>query len=101
MLANQLQPLRQRNGPLPAPPTDEIVGGAQVEVGEPGDAAGAQPGTQGPSPDRGGGVGEHRGVEPLLTASCAFGYAVLRVSVRRSPGEQVACDGVERLAVVA
>ena len=45
MLTNQLQPLRQHDRALSAPAADEVVGGAQVEVGEPGDAAGAQPGT--------------------------------------------------------
>ena len=64
MLANQLQPPWQRDPTLTAPAADEIVGGTQVEVGEPGDAAGTQPGTQGPPADRGGGDGEHGGVEP-------------------------------------
>ena len=63
MLADQLQPPWQRDPTLTAPAADEIVGGTQVEVGESGDAAGTQPGTQGPPAHRGRGDGEHGGVE--------------------------------------
>ena len=91
---------------LTAPAADEIVGGPQVEIGEPGDAVGAQPGTQGPPADRGRGDGEHGGVEhggvERSAASCAFLPGELRVVVRgRRPGEQVARGGVEGLTVVA
>ena len=64
MLANQLQPLWQRHRPLPAPPPDEIVGGPQVEVGEPGDPGGHEPGPHCPPADGRGRGGEHGGSEP-------------------------------------
>ena len=63
MLTDQLQPLRQRDRPLTAPAADEVVGGTQVEVGEPGGPAGAEPGAQGPPADGGERGAEGGGVE--------------------------------------